>query len=141
MLARSVGPPTLQATIARIDRLDPAAKRTLSGAAVIASKFSRDVLEALGIDPALESLVTGEFIDQIALTGNLTYAFHHPLIRRGTEQLLRNRDEWDLLQRGPWLLPSAVEEMLCWTAPVRNMRRILTADIEFHGTALRDGER
>ena len=35
-------PATLQATIAaRIDRLDPAAKRTLSAAAVIGSTFSR----------------------------------------------------------------------------------------------------
>ena len=49
-------PATLQATIAaRIDRLDPAAKRTLSAAAVIGSRFSRDLLETLGIDPALET--------------------------------------------------------------------------------------
>ena len=35
-------PATVQATIAaRIDRLDPAAKRTLSAAAVIGSRFSR----------------------------------------------------------------------------------------------------
>src|SRR5271163_4529905 len=75
-------PATLQATIAaRIDRLDPAAKRTLSAAAVIGSKFSRDLLETLGIDPVLESLVSGEFIDQITFTGNPAYAFHHPLIR------------------------------------------------------------
>ena len=47
-------PATLQATIAaRIDRLDAKAKRTLSGAAVIGSRFSRDLLETLGIDPAL----------------------------------------------------------------------------------------
>src|SRR5277367_1126216 len=42
-------PATLQATIAaRIDRLDPKAKRTLSAAAVIGSRFSRDLLETLG---------------------------------------------------------------------------------------------
>ena len=42
-------PATVQATIAaRIDRLDPAAKRTLSAAAVIGSKFGRDLLETLG---------------------------------------------------------------------------------------------
>ena len=46
-------PATVQATIAaRIDRLNPAAKRTLSTAAVIGSKFSRDLLEMLGIDPS-----------------------------------------------------------------------------------------
>src|SRR5208283_2794813 len=43
-------PATVQATIAaRIDRLDPAAKRTLSGAAVIGSRFSRVLLENLVI--------------------------------------------------------------------------------------------
>ena len=75
-------PATLQATIAaRIDRLDPAAKRTLSAAAVIGSRFSRELLETLGIDPVLESLVGGEFIDQIRFTRQPEYVFHHPLIR------------------------------------------------------------
>ena len=42
-------PATLQATIAaRIDRLDPTAKRTLSAAAVIGSRFSLDLLERAG---------------------------------------------------------------------------------------------
>src|SRR6201995_3760990 len=63
-------PATLQATIAaRIDRLDPAAKRPLSAAAVIGSRFSRELLETLGIEPVLEELVGGELIDQIRFTG------------------------------------------------------------------------
>jgi class 3 adenylate cyclase len=75
-------PATLQATIAaRIDRLDPAAKRTLSAAAVIGSRFSRELLETLGIDPAFEDLLSGEFIDRITFTGQPEYVFHHPLIR------------------------------------------------------------
>ena len=75
-------PATLQATIAaRIDRLDPAAKRTLSAAAVIGAKFSRGLLETLGMDPVLQDLVRGEFIDQITFTGHPTFVFHHPLIR------------------------------------------------------------
>ena len=75
-------PATLQATIAaRIDRLDPAAKRTLSAAAVIGSRFSRELLETLGIDPVLEDLMGGEFIDQIRFTRQPEYVFHHPLIR------------------------------------------------------------
>jgi class 3 adenylate cyclase len=75
-------PATVQATIAaRIDRLDPAAKRTLSAAAVIGSKFSRDLLETLGIEPVLDDLVCGELIDQITFTGDPAYVFHHPLIR------------------------------------------------------------
>jgi hypothetical protein len=75
-------PATVQATIAaRIDRLDPPAKRTLSAAAVIGSKFSRDLLETLGIDAVLDDLVSGELIDQITFTDDPAYVFHHPLIR------------------------------------------------------------
>jgi class 3 adenylate cyclase len=75
-------PATLQATIAaRIDRLEPAAKRTLSAAAVIGSRFSPDLLETLGIDPVVEDLVGGEFIDQITFTPEPEFVFHHPLIR------------------------------------------------------------
>ena len=60
-------PATLQATIAaRIDRLDPAAKRTLNAAAVIGSRFSPDLLDALGIDPVLADLLGGELIDQVS---------------------------------------------------------------------------
>jgi hypothetical protein len=75
-------PATLQATIAaRIDRLDPAAKRTLSAAAVIGSKFSRDLLDTLGVDPVLDDLVGAQFLDQISFTGDPEFVFHHPLIR------------------------------------------------------------
>ena len=31
--------------------------------------------------------------------------------------------------------------MLRWTAPVKNMARTLTADTEFHGTQLKQGEK
>jgi class 3 adenylate cyclase len=75
-------PATLQATIAgRIDRLDPKAKRTLASAAVIGTRFNPDLLETLGIDPALEDLVAAEVIDQVRFTGHPEYVFHHPLIR------------------------------------------------------------
>ena len=58
----------------------------------------------------------------------------------GTEQLLRHRDQWERLQSPtPTLLPSAIEEMLRWTSPVKNMCRTLTADTEFHGTAAARG--
>ena len=53
-------PPTLQATIAaRIDRLDPKAKRTLSAAAVVGSRFGVDLLTGLGVEPVGCRLVGG----------------------------------------------------------------------------------
>jgi cholest-4-en-3-one 26-monooxygenase len=59
----------------------------------------------------------------------------------GTEQLLRHRDQWDALVGYPEKLPGAIEEMLRWTSPVKNMCRTLMADTEFHGTELRKDEK
>jgi class 3 adenylate cyclase len=75
-------PATVQATIAaRIDRLDPKAKRTLSAAAVIGSRFDPGLLETLGIAPIVEDLVVAELVDQVRFTQGPEYVFHHPLIR------------------------------------------------------------
>jgi cholest-4-en-3-one 26-monooxygenase len=62
-------------------------------------------------------------------------------ISGGTAQLIRNRDQWDLLQNNPDLIPGAIEEMLRWTSPLKNMARTVTADTEFHGTSLKQGEK
>jgi class 3 adenylate cyclase len=99
-------PATVQATIAaRIDRLDPAAKRTLSTAAIIGSKFSRDLLETLGIDPVLDDLVGGELIDQVTFTGDPAYVFHHPLIRTVAYESQLKSDRAELHRR----LAAAIE--------------------------------
>ncbi len=99
-------PATVQATIAaRIDRLDPAAKRTLSAAAVIGSKFSRDLLETLGIGPVLDDLIGGELIDQITFTRNPAYVFHHPLIRTVAYEAQLKSDRAELHRR----LAAAIE--------------------------------
>ena len=75
-------PATLQATIAaRIDRLSPLAKRTLTAAAVIGSQFSTDLLIDLGIDPQIEELIDVEIVDQVWFTEPLEYAFRHPMTR------------------------------------------------------------
>jgi predicted ATPase len=59
-------PATLQATIAaRIDRLDPGAKRALCAAAVIGSRFGTDLLVLLGIDVVPRGLLDAELIDQV----------------------------------------------------------------------------
>jgi cytochrome P450 family 142 subfamily A polypeptide 1 len=59
----------------------------------------------------------------------------------GTEQLLRHREQWDALLADADKLPGAIEEMLRWTSPVKNMCRTLTSDTEFHGTELKQGEK
>lgn len=75
-------PATLQATIAaRIDRLEPAAKKTLNAAAVIGSRFTAELLAAVGNAPVLDSLVGAALIEQIRVSEVPEYAFRHPLIR------------------------------------------------------------
>jgi class 3 adenylate cyclase len=108
-------PATVQATIAaRIDRLDPAAKRALSAAAIIGSKFSRGLLQMLGIDPVLDGLVGGELIDQITFTGDPEYVFHHPLIRTVAYESQLKSDRAELHRRIAVAIesgdPSAAEE-------------------------------
>ena len=93
-------PATLQATIAaRIDRLDLAAKRTLSAAAVIGSRFSLDLLETLGIEPILEDLVVAELVDQVRFTRGPEYVFHHPLIRTVAYESQLKSDRAELHRR------------------------------------------
>jgi class 3 adenylate cyclase len=75
-------PATVQAVIAaRIDRLDRKAKRAVNAAAVIGSRFGARLLNALGIDPAIDELLAAELVDQVSSTPGSEYAFRHPLIR------------------------------------------------------------
>ena len=75
-------PATLQATIAaRIDRLDPKAKRTLSTAAVLGSRFGLHLLTVLGVEPVVAELVAAELIEQVRFTRQPEFVFRHPLIR------------------------------------------------------------
>src|SRR5271170_4271430 len=93
-------PATVQATIAaRIDRLDPVAKRTLSAAAVIGARFDAGLLETLGIEPSVEDLVAAELVDQVRYTRAPQYVFHHPLIRTVAYDSLLKSDRAELHRR------------------------------------------
>ncbi len=93
-------PATLQATIAaRIDRLDPKAKRTLSAAAVIGSRFGPDLLTALGVEPVVTDLVAAQLIDRVRFTGQPEYVFHHPLIRTVAYESQLKSDRAELHRR------------------------------------------
>ncbi|OBK74075.1 adenylate/guanylate cyclase domain-containing protein [Mycobacterium sp. 1274761.0] len=75
-------PASLVATIsARIDRLDPVAKRTLNAAAVIGLRFDVELLALLTDDMELSELIAAELVDQTSFAPRVEYAFRHPLIR------------------------------------------------------------
>jgi adenylate cyclase len=100
-------PATLQATIAaRLDRLEPKAKRTLSAAAVIGSRFNLDLLTMLGVEPVTPDLVAAQLIDQVKFTQQPEYVFHHPLIRAVAYEAQLKSDRVQLHRR----LATAIQE-------------------------------
>jgi class 3 adenylate cyclase len=93
-------PATLQATIsARIDRLDPKAKRTLNAAAVVGSRFGLNLLEVLGVEPVVADLVAAQLIDQVRFTRQPEYVFHHPLIHTVAYESQLKSDRAELHRR------------------------------------------
>jgi cytochrome P450 family 142 subfamily A polypeptide 1 len=63
------------------------------------------------------------------------------VISGGCYQLLSNRDQWNQLCDDPTRIPRAVEEMLRWVSPIKNMARTVVRDIEFHGKRLHEGDK
>ena len=59
----------------------------------------------------------------------------------GLEALLLHPDQMAALQADRTLLPSAIEEMLRWVTPVRNMNRTATQDVELAGQRVLAGDR
>ncbi len=93
-------PATLQATIAaRIDRLDPKAKRTLSAAAVVGSRFGLDLLNVLGVEAVVDDLLAAQLIDQVRFTRQPEYVFHHPLVRAVAYEAQLKSDRAELHRR------------------------------------------
>ncbi|MGC2675253.1 MAG: AAA family ATPase [Mycobacterium sp.] len=93
-------PVTLQAAIAaRIDRLDPRAKRTLSAAAVLGARFDSDRLAALGVEAVVDDLLAAQLIDQVRFARQPEYVFHHPSIRTVAYELQLESDRAELHRR------------------------------------------
>jgi cytochrome P450 family 142 subfamily A polypeptide 1 len=63
------------------------------------------------------------------------------VISGGMYELLRHPDQLRMLAEDRALMPSAVEEMLRWVSPIKNMARRMTRDVEFRGETLHEGEK
>lgn len=121
-------PATLQTTIAaRIDRLEPEAKRTLSAASVIGLRFSAELLGDLVAKPAIEDLLVAELIDQVQFTPRQAYVFHHPLIRAVAYETQLKADRAELHRR----LAAAIERR--WPDSVDKNAAMLAEHLEAAG--------
>jgi cytochrome P450 family 142 subfamily A polypeptide 1 len=63
------------------------------------------------------------------------------VISEGTEALLRHPAERRRLLDGAVPVATAVEEMLRWVTPIKNMNRTATRDVELRGQKIREGDR
>lgn len=63
------------------------------------------------------------------------------VISGGMEQLMRNPDQRQRLVDDPSGIPVAVEEMLRWVSPIKNMCRTVVEDTTFFGEELRAGQK
>jgi len=63
------------------------------------------------------------------------------VITGGLYQLLQHPDQRDALAADPTLMDGAVEEMLRWVTPIRNMNRTVTGDLEYAGKHLKQGDK
>lgn len=63
------------------------------------------------------------------------------VISGGLYQLLTHPDQRDALAADPALMPGAVEEMLRWVTPIRNMARTATRDVEIEGQTIAEGDK
>ena len=76
---------------------------------------------------ALLLLIGGDETSRHVISGGLLALVEHP------EQLAR-------LRSVPDALPVAVEELLRWVSPVKNMSRLVTTDVELRGQCLAAGD-
>jgi cytochrome P450 family 142 subfamily A polypeptide 1 len=62
------------------------------------------------------------------------------VISGGMEELLAHPDQMAQLAADPDLTPGAVEEMLRWVSPIKNMARTATRDVELEGATIAAGQ-
>lgn len=63
------------------------------------------------------------------------------VISQGMETLIRNPGQRKKLVEGPANIIVAVEELLRWVSPIKNMNRTATRDTELRGCKIREGQK
>lgn len=94
----------------------------------------------LAVEERGDRLSPGELLSMCNL---LLIAGHETttnLIGGGTLALLRDPEQWHLLQKRPDLLPRAVEELLRFEPPVQLDGRLAAEDVEMGGQTIRAGQ-
>jgi cytochrome P450 family 142 subfamily A polypeptide 1 len=132
-------PERIEAAAAAFTEYDAYARRTIAARRASPADDLVSVLVHAEVDGDRLSDDEIVFESLLILVGGDETTRH--VISGGLEQLLRHPGERRRLDDEPARLPSAVEEMLRWVSPIKNMARTVTADLEFEGTPLRAGDK
>lgn len=119
------------------------------------SKYALEVISKRREDPAINDLIgvlvnskiDGENLDEEALihesllilVGGDETTRH--VMTGGMLELMRHPEQRQLLLDDPSKIPTAVEEMLRWVSPIKNMNRTATRDVELRGQQIRKGDK
>lgn len=106
-------------------------------------KHPRDDLMGILVQSAIggQGLSDEELIQEslLILVGGDETTRH--VISGGMRALIEHPDQRRKLCRDPGLIPTAVEEMLRWVTPIKNMNRTATRDVELRGQKIREGDK
>jgi cytochrome P450 family 142 subfamily A polypeptide 1 len=106
-------------------------------------KRPRDDLMGILVDAEIdgERLSDEELIQEslLILVGGDETTRH--VISGGMKALVSHPDERRKLVQDPTKIPTAVEEMLRWVTPIKNMNRTATRDVELRGQQIREGDK
>ncbi len=134
-------------TLDRIERANQAfAEYTAYQRAVIADRRARPPQDDL-VSVLVHAEIDGERLDDesllmetlLILIGGDETTRH--VISGGMYELLRHPEQFQLLARNPSGIPVAIEEMLRWVSPIKNMARTATRDVEFGGARIAAGDK
>jgi cytochrome P450 family 142 subfamily A polypeptide 1 len=114
-------------------QLEVIARRRIEPRDDLISKLCQAEIDGVGLDD--DSIVNEALL--ILIGGDETTRH---VISGGMAALLERPDVLAELAADPDLLPVAVEELLRWVSPVKNMARTVTRDVELRGQRLRQGD-
>ncbi len=134
-------------------RSDEATQRAMNASAGYIS-YTKDAISSRRHCPAddlmsilVHAEVDGDRLDDAAVISESLLILNggdettRHVISGGVYQLLVERERWDDLRLDRSLLPSAVEEMLRWVSPIKNMARIATADVRLARQTIPAGDK
>ncbi|MBB4633897.1 cytochrome P450 [Sphingosinicella soli] len=99
----------------------------------------------------LASVIANAVIDDEPITDRRLFSYYILIVVAGHDttstslgggmlQLMRDRSQFERLKRDPALIPTAVDEMIRWSAPVKHFLRTATHDYELRGASISAGD-